>query len=457
MVLLITPNTKKTNYDLTSMEYSAFQPNIYMNLLESCYNHIKKIPCESIHMEGDMYSILDVLKHIERTLPDEVGIIASGSNPSASTMTMVGAIELCRAIKGTFPRQKVFIWGGHPTVMPERTLKETGADRVIIGDDFGVDPALIPMVNWDKINPKKYKAHNWHCFGPDINNRSPYAVIWTTLGCPYQCEFCCINNVFEKRVYKMREMKDVIAEIDYLVKEHGIKHLKIMDELFVSKNHKRINEFCDALIERNYGLNMWCFARTDTVNPEILAKLKKAGVNWMALGFETVSQKIITEIKKHSKVDEYEKVIGWIKDAGISIIADFIAGFWEDDYESLEETYQFMCKHNFEFINLYPLFAYPGTPLFDKYKAKGIINEATSWEEYSLYGYHCKPCPTKHLTSAQLLQWRDDKYIEYYKRPEYLEMIENKFGKETRDHVFGMAQQHLVRRICMEDKCLISV
>lgn len=454
MVLLITPNTKTTNYGLTSTEYSAFQPNIYMNLLESCYNHIKKIPCESIHMEGDRYSILDVLKHIERTLPDEVGIISSGSNPSASTMTMVGAIELCRAIKGTFPKQKIFLWGGHPTVMPERTKIETGCDRVIVGDDFGVDPATIPMVDWKRINPKKYRAHNWHCFGDDINNRSPYAVIWTTLGCPYQCEFCCINNVFEKRVYKMREMKDVIAEIDYLVKEFGVKHLKIMDELFVSKNHARINEFCDALIERNYGLNMWCFARTDTVTPELLAKLKRAGVNWVAFGFETVSQKIITDMRKHSKVDEYRKVIGWVKDAGMNIIADFIAGFWEDDFESLQETYDFMCEQNFEFINLYPLFAYPGTPLYEKYKAKGAITEASSWEEYSLYGYHCKPAPTKHLTSAQVLQWRDDKYIEYYRRPQYLHMIHDKFGRQTYEHVEGMAKQHLERRICMEEKCL---
>lgn len=450
MVLLITPNSKKTNYGLTSHDFSAIQPNIYMNILESSYNNIKKIRCESIHMEADGYSYEMLIDYIHKNKPDEIGVICSGSNPSASTMTMVGAIELCKVIKSNFPNQKTFIWGGHPTVLPERTKNETGVDRVIIGDDFGCEPCDIPMVNWDKIDPFKYKAHNWHCFGDDIDSRSPYAVIWTTLGCPYQCEFCCINNVFEKRIYKMRNMKDVIAEVDYLVNKYGIKHLKIMDELFVSNNHKRLNEFCDAMIDRQYNLNMWAFARTDTVNPKILDKLKKAGINWLAYGFESISQKAVDNQHKGSKVSEYEKVIKWTKDAGINIIADFIAGFWEDDYDTLQANYDFMCKMNFEFINLYPLFIYPGTPLYTKYLKNGWREEPKNWAEYSLYGYDCFPAKTKYLTEAQLLKWRDDKYIEYYKRPEYLSMIKDKFGDKTMEHVSNMADMHLKRKICLQ-------
>lgn len=447
MVLLVTPNSKKINYGLTSTEFSAIQPNIYMNLLESVYNHIKKIPCKSIHMEGDQCDIENLLKYIRYMKPEEVGVICSGSNPSASTMTMVGAIELCKAIKQAFPNQRTFIWGGHPTVMPERTKHETGVDRVIIGDDFGIEPRFIPRINWSRIDPSRYKAHNWHCFG-DLNNRSPYAVIWTTLGCPYQCEFCCINNVFEKRTYMMRDMKDVVGEIDHLVNEFGVKNIKIMDELFVSRNHKRIHEFCDLLLKRKYNLNMWCFARTDTVTPEILAKLKSVGMNWIAYGFESIHQDSVSDQRKGSKVSEYEKIIRWTKEAGISIIADFIAGFWEDNYKRLDETFDFMCRANFEFINLYPLFAYPGTPLYNRYLKDGKISEPKEWAEYSLYGYDCKPCPTAHLISAEVLKWRDDKYVEYYKRPEYLAMILKRYGLSTMEHVKMMAEQHLPRRIC---------
>ncbi len=449
MVLLVTPNTKKINYGLTSTEFSAVQPNIYMNLLESVYNHVKKIPCKSIHMEADKVDVESLIKYIKVMRPDEVGIISSGSNPSASTMTMVGTISLCRAIKAAIPTQKLVVWGGHPTVLPERTLRETGADRVVVGTDFGCEPRDIPMVDWDRIDPSKFRAHNWHCFG-DLENRAPYAAIWTTLGCPYQCEFCCINNVFEKRVYKMRDIQDVLKEIDVLFLKHGVKNIKIMDELFVSNNHKRLKEFCDGVIARDYGLNMWCFARTDTVNPEVLAMLKRAGVNWVAYGFESVNQKMNNDQRKGSKVSEYEKVIGWTKQAGISIIADFIAGFLDDTFETLEENYAFMCKMNFEFINLYPLFAYPGTPLYDKYLRNGTITEPQNWAEYSLYGVDCKPCPTKHLSAAQVLAWRDKRYTDYYQRPEYLAMIEAKYGLATRQHIEAMAAMTLERDLCKQ-------
>jgi radical SAM superfamily enzyme YgiQ (UPF0313 family) len=41
----------------------------------------------------------------------------------------------------------------------------------------------------------KYRAHNWPCFG-DLAARKPYASIYTSLGCPYKCTFCCINAPF---------------------------------------------------------------------------------------------------------------------------------------------------------------------------------------------------------------------------------------------------------------------
>ena len=59
------------------------------------------------------------------------------------------------------------------------------------------------------------------------------------------------------------------------------KNLKILDELFIVK-HKRMIEFCELLEERKYDLNMWCFARTDTVTPETLKRLKESElIGWL--------------------------------------------------------------------------------------------------------------------------------------------------------------------------------
>ena len=275
----------------------------------------------------------------------------------------------------------------------------------VIRTESLIDVKDLPTVDWQKINPLKYRAHNWHGFG-NLYHREPYGVVWTSLGCPYGCDFCCINNLFGKRTYRMRDMNKVVAEIDTLV-SHGVSNIKILDELFII-DHPRIDQFCDLLEERNYDLNMWCFARVDTVSERILKRLKKVGMNWVAYGFESVSQKIIDSSCKNTTVKQYEETIRITKNAKINIIADVIAGFKEDDYDTLEEMYQFLVKHNFEAINLYPAFDFPGTPLYNGNK---------DWKTYSLYGDTCVPTGTDYLTPSEVVQWRDKKFIEYIKRP----------------------------------------
>jgi radical SAM superfamily enzyme YgiQ (UPF0313 family) len=81
-------------------------------------------------------------------------------------------------------------------------------------------------------------------------------------------------------------MKTVGEEIDILVNNYGVKNLRIMDELFIIK-HPRIEEFCDLMDERDYDLNIWCYARVDSVTPDILKRLKKIGLNWIGYGLET--------------------------------------------------------------------------------------------------------------------------------------------------------------------------
>ena len=334
-LILATVNDKIHSYGVTSGEYAAIAPNIPMGLLDT-YLTDKGISCEMIDADADHLDFESEIERIIKSDPLLVGIIVSGSNPSASTQTMGGVIKFFNELNRRELSFSTFIYGGHPTVLPERSLKETGADFVVIGEGYQtVDqlykclnenlsleeiPGLgyfeqgkfrmtptpplldlddIPQIRWDQMNPNKYRAHNWHCFD-DIEDRTPYAIIHTNQGCPYPCEFCCINNLFEKRTFRFRSMQKVVEEIDVLVNEYGVKNLKILDELFVIK-HPRIDEFCDLLEERGYDLNMWCFARVDSVTPRILKRLKNVGLNWIAYGFESIDEDVFATTNKRVK------------------------------------------------------------------------------------------------------------------------------------------------------------
>ncbi len=484
IVCLVTVNVKKKNYGITAESLSAIAPNIPMGLLDA-YLESVGIEVVVIDSDRDNLEVEELIQKIIEIDPAVVGVVASGSNPSASTMSMVGVLMFFDKVKQFQGfNYTTFVYGGHPTVLPQRTLDETDADFVVIGEGYssiegiynhkvktqsladipGVayydqfrtfkshksDPLVnlddLPPINFSKMNPNKYVAHNWHCFD-DIENRSPYGIIWTNLGCPYPCEFCCINNVFETRTFRFRSMKKVVEDIDRLVQDYGVRNIKILDELFIIK-HPRIDEFCDLLEERNYDLNMWCFARVDSVTPRILKRLKKVGLNWVAYGFETIDDEMLAATNKRLKdIASVEETIKMTRDADINICADAIIGLPDDDRYSVQKTKDFLIKNEFEWVNLYPAFAYPGTPWYDDSIRDGIIPIPKKWDTYGLYSYDCEPMPTKHLTSAQVLELRDQVFSDYYKDPKILKMLERKFGRKTREHVEDLVSVKLDRKI----------
>ncbi len=270
--------------------------------------------------------------------------------------------------------------GGHVASLPERTLAEEACDfvssdealhtvvdlltafkaspepdlsrvRGLVYRDHGqsrVRNAAAPLVKdldgempgvaWDLLPMTRYRAHNWHCFG-DLE-REPYAAIYTTLGCPYRCSFCCIQAPFkageqmmglraEANSYRFWSPARVVEEIDLLVTKYGVRNIKFADEMFVL-NQRHVIGICDLLIERGYDLNIWAYARVDTVKDNMLDKLKRAGFSWLALGIEAADDRVLTDVDKRYEVDEVYDTVRRIKDAGINIIGNYIFGLPED-------------------------------------------------------------------------------------------------------------------------------
>ncbi|MGZ7212421.1 hypothetical protein ACXWOF_09830, partial [Streptococcus pyogenes] len=83
--------------------------------------------------------------------------------------------------------------------------------------------------------------------------------------------------------------------------KYGIKNIKIVDELFVF-NEKHYMKVVDLIIQKGYDLNMWAYARIDTIKPEHLKKIKKAGINWLGLGIESASAVVREGVNKNTRV-----------------------------------------------------------------------------------------------------------------------------------------------------------
>jgi len=483
-LLLVNPGGRDRIYQQLGEDLTAVEPPLWCRLIAG-YIRDRGYSVEIIDSEAEGWGPETLAARVKADRPTLVGMVVFGHQPSASTQQMAVAGPATRTIKDLVPDQNVIVVGGHVAALPERTLQDEAFDFACNGEgpvtiqelldvlragapfDFSKVQGLVwrdgghiqnnlsaPLIKdldqdlhgnvWDLLPMEKYRAHNWQCFG-NLKARQPYASIYTSLGCPYKCTFCCINAPFGANRYRMRHPGAVAAEIDLLYNKYGVRTYKIIDEMFVL-NERHVLGLCDLLIERNYDLNIWAYARVDTVKPHMLEKLRKAGVRWLALGIESGSEHVRDGAEKSFSQAEIIAIVRQIQEAGICVIGNFIFGLPDDDLATMQETLDLATELNCEFANFYSAMAYPGSPLYRMAVEKGwpLPQE---WSGFSQHSYDCLPLPTDKLEAAQVLKFRDEAFDRYFKNKRYLDMVTQKFGWDTRDHVERMTRHKLRRRI----------
>ncbi len=274
-IVLVNPSNKKKAYGRLADTLAGIEPPLWIGLLAGFLRE-GGFSVAIIDADAEDLGAEDVADRIIKMRPLLVALGAIGSNPSASSTPKMGAIRL---LMGTFRERGVkartMAFGIHPSALPERTLREEGFDFVCQGEAFyptrdllkalkewpSQSPGFIqglwrlendkvvqggwakvvkdldelPFGPWDLLPMEKYRAHNWHCFG-HINERSPYAIIYTSLGCPFQCRYCNIHALYDgKPGVRFRSPEKVAAEIDLLVKKYNVRNFKIIEDLFESK------------------------------------------------------------------------------------------------------------------------------------------------------------------------------------------------------------------------------
>ncbi|MFH1581716.1 MAG: radical SAM protein [Pseudomonadota bacterium] len=484
-LLLIRPGDQKEVYGTLSSSLAAIEPPLFAGLI-AAFAREKGYSVKIIDADAEDIGPDETAERAAALNPRLVVFIVVGNNLSASTWLMTGAGLFHAALKDKAPQIKTMFWGLHASSLPEQTLREERSDFVCHGEGFYTitdllaqlkkepgardlaipglwylegeklvansrSPVLqdldqLPPVAWDLLPMEKYRAHNWHTFF-GLLPRQPYGVIYASLGCPFNCSFCALKTLFKgKPSIRYRSPNKVIEDIDVLVNKYKVKSIKMLDECF-GLREKHVVEICDLIISRGYDLNIWAYARIDTITPGMLAKMKQAGINWLCYGIESGSKKALNGVSKGKYgSDEVRQVIKMTRDAGINILANFMVGLPDDDLESMNDTLELAKELNCEYTNIYATMAYPGSELYAEAKANNIPLPDV-WRGYAAFSTECLPLPTKHLSSAEVLRFRDEAFVAFHSSPKYLEMMGQKFGQVTVDNIKKMLGHKLERKI----------
>ncbi|MBN1695106.1 B12-binding domain-containing radical SAM protein [candidate division WOR-3 bacterium] len=327
--------------------------------------------------------------------PDLVGI-------SAMTATSTRAY----AIADNY-RQKgipVVLGGVHPTLMPEEALSH--ADSVVVGFAERVFPELLRDFSQNKMkriyeDPGNFPTENIPIPKRDLLKKNSYITLnsmMATRGCPCNCSFCAVPNVWRKNYFK-RPVSKILEEIKTL---DGNEVVFIDVHLLGDKEYsKELLEGLKPLKKSWFGLS----TANALFDKEILDAVAESGCKGLLIGFETISPDSLKEIHKNPKiVTKYSDLLRNLHDNGIRVNGTFLFGTDHEDKGVFERTVEFIDKIKIDLPRYSVFTPYPGTPIFKKLEEEKRIIEY-DWSMYDVEHVVYKPKNMKPEELEEGLHW----------------------------------------------------
>lgn len=326
--------------------------------------------------------------------------------------------DILRAIRRAFPALRTVVGGPHPSAVPEETMgyfgdaldfafageSEAGLPMLLARMDAPAEGGLADVpglvfrggdgtvranprrfeedldaldVAWDLIPPASYP----HAPHGAYYRRFPVAPIVTSRGCPFQCTFCAAECVSGRKV-RRRSVENVVAEIELLRDRYGVREIHIEDDNFTGSK-RYVLAFCEALMRRASGITWTCpnGVRLDTLDREMLAAMKRAGLYFMSVGVESGSDRVLKSVKKALAVAKIEEKVRLIHEEGIGVSGFFMLGIPGETREEMEETIRFSLRlplARASFANFQP---FPGCEAFRELRGKGEIS--VDWDSFA--------------------------------------------------------------------------
>jgi radical SAM superfamily enzyme YgiQ (UPF0313 family) len=309
------------------------------------------------------------------------------------------------------------VWGGvHATIMPDEVLREPYVDFVIVnegevtaqaftvqlqngrdwGQVFGLawkDDAGRPVVN-----PDRPFIRNLDDFSPrwdllaDVEayllQSGPYdraLPVYISRGCPFRCGFC-YNEVVMKRTWRQHSDQFILNQIEWLQREYGINAVDYADDYLFGRPRPM-----KRLVEK---VNMpWSGqVRVQLLKPEFVQWMAETGCQWVNIGAESGSQKVLDSISKDQEAGMIEWGIRNLARYAPHIEANlsFIFGLPEEDEQERQVTIELIDR--LSRINpqarcsVCIYMPYPGTPLWPDALARGYRPPDTQagWAKFDL-------------------------------------------------------------------------
>ncbi len=205
--------------------------------------------------------------------------------------------------------------------------------------------------------------------------------IQSSKGCYWgKCTFCGLHCPPKK--YTVKNAKQMVDEIEFLHKEHGIKYFEFIDEAIHPKYLARL---ADEIIKRNLDIKYVCCARMEPkyYTKELCEKMFKSGLRLVQFGYESAVKRVYDTLNKGIKFEGRLDCIKECAKAGIFTYLYAIVGYPNEAKEEALQTISIIDKHPdiIDFLFIHEFWLDKKSPAYKNYKKIGIseiINNKTN-------------------------------------------------------------------------------
>jgi radical SAM superfamily enzyme YgiQ (UPF0313 family) len=219
---------------------------------------------------------------------------------------------------------------------------------------------------------------------PDLSliemNRYSTMTVQYSRGCPFNCEFCDIIEIYGRRP-RTKAVAQVLAELDQLHSAGWRASVFVVDDNFIG-DKKRAKELLTAMVgwgrAHGYPFRFCTEASLNLADdPELLQLMKDARFTSVFLGIETPDERsLIANHKLQNTRRDLLESVEIIQQYGIEVMGGFILGFDTDREDVFDRMVDFIQKSAIPVAMVGLLQAMPGTQLFRRMWKEGRILDA---------------------------------------------------------------------------------
>lgn len=256
------------------------------------------------------------------------------------------AVVLAQEIRKSWPKARIFI-GGPLVSRLHRQLTATPwlldlFDAIVPGEAYSSLPGLFGLNGVEA-----YSGHvtpvfddcDWDAYW-SCRRVLPYLVAH---GCKWgKCTFCSHHLTYEG--YRSSGMTRVLDDLQNLTAAHDIEYVSFCDEYLTPS---QLTDLADGIVERGLALAWSTFARPEPAFKDTawVQRLYHGGCRMLMFGLESGSQRIVSAMRKGTRVANFRPILECCEAAGIAVRYDFMVGFPGETVEDVQASYDFICDN----------------------------------------------------------------------------------------------------------------